>query len=329
MDEGIEAAGARREGSSGASLLLLGGAITTGLALTGVFFLNQAGENIMGWYANYVIPAGALIVGLVASSGFAVSSWHTGTKIGGRLLVGVMLILLAAYFVAQYLEFQRLVPVGAVNDDGAPVGFWSYFDLVTQNFRWAPEDVDDSEGSPFGLWGYAMRGLEISGFVLGGLLAPLGLRGKPYCETCSRYMRTKAVALVPAAVKVKRIFKNKEEQRAESERQSEAAFEEGQQKINAIFTAAEQEDAIALQRALEPDPTMSKRQISKLATRFKIDLVHCPICAGGHLSSAVLTGQGNHTRIVAVEERALNSSIVATLAGRSKLPRATARIDAD
>jgi hypothetical protein len=52
-------------------------------ALVGVYLLatNTKDFNIMGWYANYVLPIGALLVGLVASSGYGIASWITGQKI--------------------------------------------------------------------------------------------------------------------------------------------------------------------------------------------------------------------------------------------------------
>src|SRR5580692_2014574 len=60
-------------GRSG-TLVLIGGAASTAVALLAVYFLNETGTNVMGWYADYVLPIGALLVGLLASSGFGVAS---------------------------------------------------------------------------------------------------------------------------------------------------------------------------------------------------------------------------------------------------------------
>jgi hypothetical protein len=55
--------------------VILAGLLTTALALLGVYVLDAKGDfNIMGWHLNYVIPGGAIIVGLVASSGYGVAS---------------------------------------------------------------------------------------------------------------------------------------------------------------------------------------------------------------------------------------------------------------
>src|SRR5678815_2792706 len=75
------------------------GIVTSVLALAGVYWLgrNTTDFHIMGWYANYVIPAGALIVGLVAGSGYGIASWFSGVRISRGLLWTVLLLQTGAY----------------------------------------------------------------------------------------------------------------------------------------------------------------------------------------------------------------------------------------
>ena len=98
--------------------------------------LNRAGENIMGWYGDYIIPAGALLVGLFASSGFGIASWMSGCKITGTLLKIVVGMLLGGYLAAHYIEYQLIIADGKYE----PVGFLTYFDLVTRAFAWKDHD---------------------------------------------------------------------------------------------------------------------------------------------------------------------------------------------
>src|SRR3954467_8419799 len=69
-------------------IVLLGGFITSALTLAGIYWLNRKSPDFhpMGFYANYVIPAGAILVGLVAGSGYGIASWLTGARIGRGLL---------------------------------------------------------------------------------------------------------------------------------------------------------------------------------------------------------------------------------------------------
>jgi hypothetical protein len=112
----------------------------------------------MGWYANYVIPAGAIIVGIAASSGYGLASWFTGVKITRSLLWIVLVLQFTAYFAAQYIEFIGLHLIHP--DSGQPVGFFEYYDLVARTFAW--KQSDGSMGQPLGAWGYFFRGLEVS-----------------------------------------------------------------------------------------------------------------------------------------------------------------------
>jgi hypothetical protein len=45
--------------------------------------------DLMGLYAALVIPAGALIVGALAGSGYGIASWLGGRRVGGGLVVAV------------------------------------------------------------------------------------------------------------------------------------------------------------------------------------------------------------------------------------------------
>src|SRR5689334_608961 len=90
--------------------VLQSGILTSVLALAGVWWLNHntTDFNIMGWYANYVIPVGAGIVGFAAGSGYALASWYSGVRIGNGLLAVVLLFQAASYVGAEYVEFSDI-----------------------------------------------------------------------------------------------------------------------------------------------------------------------------------------------------------------------------
>ncbi len=92
-------------------VVLLSGLLTTLLALAGVYWLSKNSHDfhIMGWYASFVIPIGAMLVGFVAASGYAIASWLTGTRISRFLLLSVLVIQTAAYVGAEYVEYTDVV----------------------------------------------------------------------------------------------------------------------------------------------------------------------------------------------------------------------------
>jgi hypothetical protein len=269
-------------------VVLGAGLATTALVLFGVHVLNQVTDDfqIMGFYVEYVIPLGALIVGLLAATGYGAASWLAGVRMSKWLIWAVVLLQVGAYFAAQYIEFRSL---GLVYENGEPVGFFEYFDHVTRQFAWVE---DGKAGEPFGVWGYAMRALEIGGFAFGGLIVPLVLLGRPYCEACSAYYRQKRLALLPAGVEPRKVKKLSEEARKEYEASEERARERGLAMLEKLFAEAEQGNAEGC-KALLAEHEGDQKAIGKLTGRIAVDAYRCPRCCGGFLRAAALVGQGD------------------------------------
>ena len=273
--------------------VIVSGLITTALALAGIYLLDVNGSdfNIMGWYADYVLPIGAVIVGLVAASGYGLASWFSGVKITRSLLLIVLGLQFAAYFAAQYIAFQHMHLVH--RSTGSPVGFFEYYDFVARSIAWKQDN--GSLGQPLGLWGYAVRGLEVIGFVGGGLIVPALLRKAPYCADCQRYMKTKQLALIPASVPVKKIKKSDLSAKAAYESEQQQAFEGGKQTLAGIQQLAAANSTADFQKKLQ-ELQLGKTQAAKLPGRFSVQLVHCKSCFAGQFVAKLLTGQGKQLK---------------------------------
>src|SRR5438045_802068 len=90
-------------------VVYLCGLTTSILALGAVELLNKSGTSVMGWYANGIIPAGALLVGIGSGLGYAAASRYLEVKLV-RAFVGCMVATaLADYLAAQYLTYANLL----------------------------------------------------------------------------------------------------------------------------------------------------------------------------------------------------------------------------
>lgn len=273
-------------GKSKTSLPVLGaGLATTALALLGVW---ASGDdfNIMGWYGYYIIPAGALLVGLAAGSGYGIASWLTGVRISRNLLLAVLLLQVAAYLTAQYIQFRHMVATYG----GENMGFFEYFDLATRSFAF--KSKDGSPGDALGGWGYVFRLLEIAGFAFGGMIAPLILRAKPYCETCQIYMRTNNMGLLPAGITPQKIKKKDAEGQARFKQEHEAAWEKGMMNLEELRRAATEGKTSRFNEILETYRS-NQKEIAKLTTRISVSLSSCPSCHTGMLNATQLSGHGD------------------------------------
>ncbi len=269
--------------------VILAGLATTTLALFGVWAANQASDsfNIMSWYGYYIIPIGAVLVGLVAGSGYGLASWVTGVRISRTLLWVVICLQVLAYFLAQYIDFRHLL---SSNPEAGQVGFLEFFDETTRSFAWTQKD--GSAGSPLGAWGYLWRCLEIAGFGLGGLIVPLILKAKPYCQSCQRYMRTKALGLLPAGVPPKKIKKKDLDGKAEFDKAHESAWNQGMLSLEEMRKAGQEGKFERFNQILD-EQRAAQKDIAKLTTRIAVSLSYCPSCHNSQLNAVSLSGQGN------------------------------------
>jgi hypothetical protein len=176
---------------------------------------------------------------------------------------------------------------------GAPVGFFEYYDLAARAFAWKQDN--GQTGQPLGIWGYAFRGLEMLGFVGGGLIIPAGMRKVPYCQSCQRYMRTQAIALFPASVPAKKVKKSDVAAMSAYATEQEQAFEQGKQTWESLRQLAADGRASEF-RAKLADLGPGKKAAAKLPRRFGLKVVRCKRCASGWLHVHVVAGQGKQVK---------------------------------
>jgi hypothetical protein len=309
------AASDRRVG--GALLVLVAGVVTTVLALLGVWWLdnNTKDFHIMGWYGDYVIPAGAMIVGFAAGSGYGIASYLTGLRIRRGLLLAVLALQLGGYAGAQYMEFRSLTREGPLVDEtGETLSFARFYHIRATSFAW---DNHGHPGEPLGGWGYFFLGLGVVGFALGGVFAPAILMKMPYCEGCSLYMKSRSLAWVPASVRARRVSKKDVAAQAAYAEEQERAAAGASGVLTRVSELAARGDGLAIRAVLADHPSGGGevRRINRLPARLRVRLVRCRQCGGGHIQPAMVTGQGRGIRVKALDRLPLPPDATRLLAG--------------
>lgn len=297
--------------------VLMSGLLTTAATLAGVYWLgkNTADFHIMGWYANYVIPVGAILVGIAAASGYAVASWLTGTRISKGLLVAVLFFQAAAYVTAEYVEYRDVMD--GLKRQGLVVvpepSFAEYYDIKARNFAWKKEGGDKKPGQPLGGWGYVFVLLGAAGFIVSGLIAPAALFSVPYCDRCQRYMKRTVLGVLPASVPVKKIGKKDQAGRDahdEEQRQAAANADAAVSRLRAAI--AEGKPDVVKQEMLAAGPAKANQ---KLPRRVTVTLAWCKTCREGRVVTAVASGQGKALQVVKLAEDAVPASFVGGVLG--------------
>jgi hypothetical protein len=284
-------------GQRGSLLVVLAGVVTSALTLLGVWWLdaNTKDWHIMGWYGDYVIPAGAMLVGLAAGSGYGLMSYATGYRIRRGLLWSVLGLQLGAYGTAQWLEYRALMrETPIVDENGVELSFGAYYHATAMSFTW---DDHGHRGKPLGGWGYFFLGLGVLGFVGGGVIAPAVLLKFPYCDRCQLYMKRRHLALIPASVRKRRAKDVAAQQALAAE--NKAAAEAAQGVLDRVAGLAAKGDARAIESELRPYPLRGSdgRKANRVPQRLRVGLVHCRNCGSGWLQPALITGQGRGMRV--------------------------------
>ena len=304
------------------------GLLTTALALGGVWWLSRGpdGANVMGTYANYVIPVGAIGVGLVAGGGYGLSSWYAGVRVDGRLLATVAGLLFAAYFAAQYVEFRSQGPL-TWQATGEPVTFPAWFHENTMSFSWKPDDPTDRpslggpklDSKPMGKRGYVFVALGIAGFVGGGLISPLALLAVPYCAGCGRYRKTRRIGTIAASVPV---LKGRKLKRATPDEAGaylaaqQSAGESAAGQVERLMALASAGDGGAFRA--EAAPAVEGRKANgKLPRRVDLSLSSCPRCGKGMLKARLATGHGQQQSTVDLASTDVTPEFTAALDDRA------------
>jgi hypothetical protein len=168
--------------------LLIAMALTCILAaIANVIVARMIGLNIFTFKLWFVVPIGAIAMGLLGASGaiLAARYFHIRPNLVDAVLMS--LVAAATMLLIYYLDYATFV----LNDGRKAsdlVDFGSYLDLVlTKTHMRVGRGARDA--GEVGQMGYALAGLEFVGFLLGGAVTFFLIKGLPRCAACGSYLR--------------------------------------------------------------------------------------------------------------------------------------------
>lgn len=165
------------------------GLITFMLVVLAVIVVNLlTGFNVFSFSFWVVIPAGAVLTGVAAASGYYFGSLFFHTRPTWFLLIQILIVTAAAQLVIYYGEYRSLVL-----DDGTmasdAIGFWDYLDTYLRSMHLKAGHGGHIDSGEVGDFGYWLAVIDFIGFILGGFFVFFMLQTYPTCWKCSRYLR--------------------------------------------------------------------------------------------------------------------------------------------
>lgn len=182
-------------------VITAGGAVTSfGIIALNLVLAQKLDFDFLSLSFWFVVPAGALIGGMGAASGYYFAAKWTHTMPSRRLLLDMVVIGGTSWMSYQWLDYYTFkLP------DGTPVrelaSFWQYFTLKAEHMQLAMSFRGTAAGTTgeLGALGYVRNGLQFIGFLAGGLAAYRYLEDSETCERCRKYTKnTTLLNAVPA-----------------------------------------------------------------------------------------------------------------------------------
>ncbi|MDK4730148.1 hypothetical protein [Rhizobium phaseoli] len=137
-----------------------------------------------------VVPAGALLCGAAAASGYYFGSLLFHTRPTVLILIQILVVAAIAQFAIYYGEYRLLdLENGRMASD--VVSFSEYLDIYLSHTSLRVGRAGTNTGD-IGDYGRILAFIQFLGFVVGGVFVWLMLRVYPVCEKCGRYLRTLA-----------------------------------------------------------------------------------------------------------------------------------------
>lgn len=256
-------------------IVYLCGLGTSALALWLVQLANDHGENIMGWYANGIIPAGAFLVGIGSGVGYAVGSRLLQVKLSKAFVLGMITTAVVDYFAAHYLTYLSLLELHHIPAER--YGFTDYFREISEGMAFKDKNSGES-GSPLGMWGYFYKLLEICGYAGGAMVPSMMVFGMPYCKGCQQYLKKHRTGHLHAPEQWSVLKKLKKKERLAALQASIKELMARANEFTAPIAAAPLADTEAALATL--DQTVRK----DAAARITFTLKKCPRCDAHHLN---------------------------------------------
>ncbi|OAI56111.1 hypothetical protein AYO49_04840 [Verrucomicrobiaceae bacterium SCGC AG-212-N21] len=137
---------------------------------------------------NFIIPAGAVICGIVAATGYWIGARLFNHRPSRTLLFNIVLVSITTFFVIHHFHYD--------NDEvqGVPISklmtYPEYLVAVTEHMSYSSSR---GGGAPteLGKWGWGVAALQVIGFSIGGFVVYGWLCSVPYCDRCAKYLSEK------------------------------------------------------------------------------------------------------------------------------------------
>lgn len=167
----------------------LAGVVTSiATAVAVVVFYNLTGFNVFGFSIWVVIPAGAVMCGFAAASGYFFAAKYLHLPPSRFLLLQMVVVTALTQISIYWLEYKTLTVNGMNVSHYVP--FSEYLSITLTSAHLKIGRALQSDGGEVGSFGYWLAVIDFVGFLAGGVSVYFKLKGERTCGDCQKYLQT-------------------------------------------------------------------------------------------------------------------------------------------
>lgn len=271
-------------------IVYLSGLGTSAFVLWLVHYLNESQQfNIMGWYVNGILPAGAIIVGVISGLGYAVASRWLHAKLSRAFVVCMLATALVDYVAAQYLTYLNVLDQHHIQPEQC--SFLDYTRVICEGMAFK-DRANGKPGDPLGAWGYLFKLLEMSGYVAGAVMPSAVVFGMPYCKRCQKYLAVHRIRQIQSSNSWEDVKRLNKKVRGDALQETMKTLVARAMQIAAPLATASLSDTDAMISALDN----SDRKDA--AARVTFTLKKCPTCEAHVVEISLYSHSVNNQAVV-------------------------------
>jgi hypothetical protein len=274
-------------------LVYLCGIATSVATIFAVYLANRNGVHVMSWFVNFILPVGAILVGVASGLGYAIGSRLLHVKLSDRFLMLMFATGIVNYFIVQYITYLSLV-----SDVGPGLDRFSFLDymrLISENMSFrSSRSAPNAAAPPLGFWGYGFQLLIVAGFAIGAVAPSLLVAGLDYCHRCQTYLTIHRSRYLNSSEKWSSV---KSLAKAERKTALEAIVGDIANRTQHLMYEWSQAPFAETDAALE---RLDLTQAADAAAAVAITLKKCPHCEA-HILSASLTTYNADKQVATAE----------------------------
>jgi hypothetical protein len=233
-------------------------------AVANVIITRMIGLNLFTFKLWFIIPAGAICVGMLGASGAILAARYF--NIWPTIVDAILMVLVAAATMVfiYYLDYATFIL-----DDGRRItdliDFRSYVDLVLTKAHVRLGRGAGVDSGEVGQMGYPLAAIEFVGFLIGGAATFFLIKGLWRCSECGRYLR-----------------------KLKTKQTKELTFDEAT-KVLEFFKAGDLETVQGAMAWAPPMRTFDRKEQKAL---ISFNLLSCPNCKTEVISASVKAFNG-------------------------------------